>query len=223
MNMLHEKFYPLWVERELCSKNLKHAFSVEVKNETSKVKQMAYSSGSSVTTLSTGTLAKDLTICEEWDLSIDLKLPNRSTTEWRNIFSLYVNTITGQPDQRILAVFVRLDYSNVVLMISYNTNTSQSDKYNLTKKVDAGNWINLKINQKREVYEIMVDYKLVYSKTEFVPKAWTNMNLVTGDIIGKDNISTIIHYRKFKINSCKTRGNSINFLIELLYLLSLKH
>ena len=62
---------------------------MNVKKETAKVKHEVYSSGSSVTTLSTKTLAENLTICEEWKLSIDLNLPNRSTTEWKNIFSLY--------------------------------------------------------------------------------------------------------------------------------------
>ena len=46
---------------------------MDAKKETSKVKQIAYSSESSVKTLSTKTLAENLIICEEWSLSIDLK------------------------------------------------------------------------------------------------------------------------------------------------------
>ena len=92
---------------------------MEVKKEITQVKHEVYSSGSSVTTLSTKTLAEDLTICEEWKLSIDLKLPNRSTTEWRNIFSLYVDKSTGQPDKHILAVSIRPVQSNIMLMMNY--------------------------------------------------------------------------------------------------------
>ena len=80
-----------------------------------------YSSGSSVSTLSTDILAEKLTLCEEWSLSTDLKLPNRSTTELTNLFSLYVNTKKTKLDQRILAVSVQPDQSNVMLMLAYNT------------------------------------------------------------------------------------------------------
>ena len=91
---------------------------MEAKKEITNVNHEVYSSGSSVTTLSTKTLAENLTICEEWKLSIDLKLPNRSTTERRNMFSLYVDKNTGQQDQHILAVSARPGQSNVLLMIT---------------------------------------------------------------------------------------------------------
>ena len=170
---------------------------------------MVYSSGSSVTTLSTDILAKDLTLCEEWNLSIDLKVPSRSMAKWRKIFSVQVNETTHlKGDSSIPSVWIRPDQSNIMLMIAYNIKTSQSFKYNITKKVNAGNWVNLQINQMSGVYEIKVDYELVYSKTMFVPKTWKNVNLVTGDINGKANISTVVHYRNFKIDTCKRRGKS---------------
>ena len=177
-----------------------------MKNEKSKVKHKAYSSGSSVTPLSTKTLAKNMTICEKWNLSIDLKLTSRSTTEWTNVFSLYVNQNTGKLDQRILEVSVRPDQSKLMLMLAYKIDTSQSYEYSIRKKVNEGNWINLKISQKSGVYEIMVDYKIVYNKTYVKPKLWRDVNLVTGNVNGKDNSSTIVHYRNFEIITCKTRG-----------------
>ena len=79
-------------------------FLVGVKNKTAKVKlenldmsfeDEIYSSGSSVRTLSAETLTKDLTIFDEWSLSVDLKLPNRSTTKWRKFFSYQYSWATG--------------------------------------------------------------------------------------------------------------------------------
>ena len=158
---------------------------MEAKKETARAKHEVYSSGSSVTTLDTKTLAKDLTICEEWKLSIDLNLPNRSTTEWGNMLSLYVDKNTGQQDQHILAVSIRPGQSNVMLMINYDMSTNQKLTYSITKKVNAGNWINLKISQMSGVYEIKVDYKLVYNKTNFAPTTWTNVKLVTEKVARK--------------------------------------
>ena len=178
-----------------------------VKNETSKVNQKAYSSGPLVKTLNTEILSEDLTVCEEWSLSIDIKLPNRSIPKWKKVFSIQVNeTVDFNGNSSIPTVWIRPDQSNIMLMIAYNTNNSQSYEYNITKKVNAGNWINLKLSQKSGLYEIMVDYKLVYNKTKFVPETWTTVNLVTGDINIKDNNSTIVHYRNFNFNTCKRRG-----------------
>ena len=180
--------------------------SVDVKKETTIVQHEVYSSSSSLTTLSTKTLAEDLTICDEWKLSIDLKLPNRSKTEWKNIFSLYVDKNTGQPDQHILAVSIRRVQSNIMLMINYDMSTNQRLTYNITNKVNVDNWINLKISQMSGVYEIKVDYKLVYNKTNFAPTTWTNVKLITGKTSGKENTSIVALYQNFKINTCNTKS-----------------
>ena len=189
---------------------------MENKNETAKVKHEVYSSGSSVTTLSTKTLAENLTICEEWKLSIDLKLPNRSTTEWRNIFVLYDDKSTGQLDQHSLAVSITSDQSRVTLLIVYRIHTSKISKYKIRKKVNSNNWINLNLSQMKGVYEIKVDYKLVYNKSnlqKFAPTSRTNVKLVTGKVSGKpsgeENISIIVQYRNFKINTCKTTSKKL--------------
>ena len=180
---------------------------MENKNETAKVKHKVYSSGSSVSTLSSEILAKELTICEEWKLSIDLKLPNRSTTEWRNIFSLYnePNTL----DKRILAVSIRPGQSNLMMKIANDMFTSQTYDYKVTKKVNAGNWISLKISQMKGVYEIEVDYKIVYSITNVAPKTWTKVYLITGNTNFNEKVLTTIHYRNFKINTCRTKSKKL--------------
>ena len=180
---------------------------MQIKNDTSKVEHNVYSSSSSETTLNTETLAKDLHICEEWNLSIDLKLPNRSVTEWSNAFSVQVietTDLTG--GSRIPTVWIRPDQSNIMLMLAYSINTNQSYTYNITKKVNAGNWINLKISQMNGRQEVKVDYELVYNKTNPVPKTWTSLSLVTGNAGKTESISTSVHYRNFEIDTCKTKG-----------------
>ena len=183
-----------------------------------EVKHEIYSSGTPVRTLNAETLVEDLTICEEWKLSIDLKLPNQSATEWRNILSLYDDEEIGLLDKLILAVSIRPGQSNFMLKIAYKLNekyfnsikyTFQSFEYDITKEVSAGNWINLKISQMSGVYEIKVDYKLVYNKTNFKPTTWTYVNLVTGNTNVKENVLSTTQYRNFKINSCKTKSKKL--------------
>ena len=225
-----------WIKTDIKELRIWKLLSVETKNETAKVNHEVYSSSSSVTRFSTKVisneqflnfkkirlallpndttevLADDLTICEEWNLSIDLKLPNRSTKEWKNIFSLYVDNSTGvrnwnvnrQLDQRVLAVSVRPYQSSVVLMVAYNIDTSQSYVYNITKKVHARNWINLKISQMSGVYKIKLDNELVYNKNVSAQKV-RNVHLLTN---GKDSISVKVYYRSFKIKTCKKRGKT---------------
>ena len=93
-------------------------------------------------------------------------------------------------------------------MIDYKKDTSHSYKYNITTKVNVGNWLNLGISQMSGVFEIKVDYKLVYNKTNSVSKTWTSVNLVTGNTNGKEDNSTAVRYRNFKINTCKTKGKN---------------
>ena len=89
-------------------------------------------------------------------------------------------------------------------MIAYNIGSSQNYTYNLSKKVIADNWINLKISQMNGSYEIKVDYELVYNKPNF--GKWKDVSLVTGNTYGKENILAIVHYRNFEINTCKPNG-----------------
>ena len=183
---------------------------MRVENKTAKIKHETYSSGSSATTLRPNTLATRLTICEEWKLSIDLKLPNQSTTEWRQIFSLQVNG-TNDPTagSRISEVWIQSGPSSIMLMIAYDTDSNPNNTYNITTKLEVGNWINLKISQISEVYEIWVDYKLTYNKTISTPKPWTNVKLVTDSNYGTKNVSAVVHYRNFELNTCPKKGNII--------------
>ena len=156
--------------------------------------------------LSTKTVAKDLTICEEWNLSIDLKLPNRSTSEWRKVFTFQVNKVLTAKSS-MPSVWIRPDQSSFMLMITYGFEETYT--YNVTKKVNAGNWVNLKISQMNAVREIKVDYKLVYSITNYTPTTWTNVNLTTGDTYANENFSTMVYYRSFEIDTCKTKSEKL--------------
>ena len=149
-------------------------------------------------------------ICEEWDLSIDLKSPNQSATELQKLFSLQsvkaTTNLTVGPS--IVEVWGQRNKSNLMIMISFNTDTNQSHSYNFTRKVNAANWINLRISQISGGQEVKVDYKLVYRQTKSVSKTWTNVNLVT------ENTTTFIQYRKLKINTCKTKGKTIKYKLR---------
>ena len=191
---------------------------MDAKSEKLKLNRKAYSSGSSVKKLGTEILAENLTICAEWNLSIDLKLPSRLGTEMRSIFSLYAKNNTGQLGQLVLTASIRPDQSNVELIIAYklddkspinsSKSRSQNNRYNITKKVNESNWIQLKISQMNEVYEINLDSELVFNKKIRAAKTWKNVKLVTGKAREKDKISTVVYYRSFKINTCKARGKS---------------
>ena len=151
------------------------------------------------------TLPKDLTLCEEWSLSIDLKLPSRSTKEWSKLFSLHNNGGTNPTTaSHISAAWIRPDQSSVMLMIAYNIDNNLNYTYNVTTKLNVGNWINLKISQLSGIYAIKVDYKLVYNKTNSFPKPWANVKLVTGNTNG--NFLATSHYRNFEIDTCPKKG-----------------
>ena len=80
----------------------------------------------------------------------------------------------------------------------------------MTTKINADNWINLKINQISRVYEIFVNYKLVYN-TRSVPKTWANLDLVMGNTNGssiKEKRLAIVQYRNFEIKTCSVQGKS---------------
>ena len=183
---------------------------MEVKQETSRVKHKAYSSGASVVKLSPEILAEGLTVCKEWKLSIDLKLPSRSIAERRKILSVKgINDVNK--DSIIPVVWIRPYQSNFMLMVAYNAN--QTYMYNITKAVNLGNWINLKMSQIAGKQKIKVDNKLVHEKTNSVLKPWTNVSLVTGNFGEQENVSTIVHYRNFEISTCKKQGKIKKFAL----------
>ena len=112
------------------------------------------------------------------------------------------------------SVWIRPDQSSFMLMITYGFESNKNYTYNLTKKVSVGNWVNLKISQMNAVREIKIDYKLVYSKANYLPKSWINVNVIMGNT-GIENLSTVVHYRNFEISTCKTKGEFFTSMDEL--------
>ena len=169
--------------------------------------------------LGTKIVDKGLFLCEDWVLSIDFKLADQSTKNWNNLFGLQVGPWTPQNQSlkhkfvdfgngdrtagsHILAVWVQTDRSNVMLLIKSNLNNNPNFSYNTTTKFDKYNWINLKISQTNELYEIKVNYKKVFNVTNSTPEKWMNVNLVMGNTYEARYISAVGHYRKLKIITC---------------------
>ena len=177
-------------------------------SKTSKAK--IFSSGSSVTKMiGTKTLKTGLKLCEDWDLSIDLKLPNQSTTQWKNVFGLQVEGTTNEgPGSRVPAVFIQKDQAQVKLHVSYTPfGTKSNHYYNFPNSFNTGSFINLKISQNNKVYEIKVDDKLVHKATNPNPKSWSNVKVVVGNTYGKTFYSTALgDYRNFEIYTCSSSG-----------------
>ena len=148
-------------------------------------------------------------MCEDWVLSIDLKLTNKSTKEWSSVYSLSV--LRFQPEvfsngsanlkngSSLQAVWLRQDESNVMFTVVYNP-IGIKFTFNVTKKFD--NWINLKISHLDGVYKIKVDYKEVFNTKIVVSKMWYKIILVMGNANGTGFISAIGQYRNFDIITC---------------------
>ena len=102
--------------------------TISTTTSTSISSKSSYSSGPSAETISTQTLASGLTICEDWNISVDLKLPSQfaptckwQTCGWPNIFSLQVNgTIDGEMGSRIPAVWI-IPYKQDLIWIGIST------------------------------------------------------------------------------------------------------
>ena len=169
-------------------------------------KNKVFSSGPSVSKIvETKTLKKGLTLCEDWDLSIDLKLPSQSTLNWKNVFSLQVEgTADQKPGSRVPAVFIQKGKAQVQLQVSYTPfGTKSNHLFNFPTfiKFNTGNWINLKISQNNKAYEIKFDDKLVHTEMNSSPQVWSNVKVVIGNTYG-NYLTALGEYRNFEIYSC---------------------
>ena len=182
--------------------------------------EYAYSSGSLITALDTKTLDTNLFICENWVVSIDLKLTEQSTTKWSNIFSLQLNSSV-----EILALWVRPNQSHLALLVDYNLNNTIKHSFNASIKFNIDNWLNVRVSQVNEVFEIKVDYRQVHNITNFTAETWRYVNIVTGNI-NETEILAVAQYRNFDIVTCAQLRKIIKFLtlfnIFLDYCLQLK-
>ena len=156
--------------------------------------------------LSTNTLDTNIIMCEDWVFSIDLKLTKQSAANWRSVLSFQV--LSSQPEvisngTRMLAVLIRQDESNFMLMVDDKIhNNTSSYTYNITENFN--NWINLKISQTNGVYEIRVDYKQVYNIPNSISNTWYKASLVPRNETGF--IPVVGHYRNFDIITCPRKN-----------------
>ena len=167
-----------------------------------------YSSGSLETEISTNTVAHGLTICEDWDLSIDLFLPSQQPTGWRNIFGLQVyGTGPSQAGARVPALWIvhGPHSSDLRLMASISNAVGTEPFYHYYFHITAETWFNLKLTQRNGFYQIKVNSSLIHEKQITDTKTWDNVNVVIGnfyDYQDGSHVSAVGKYRKFEINSC---------------------
>ena len=69
-------------------------------------------------------------------------------------------------------------------------------------KFNTNGWINLKIRQIHNIYEIKIDNKIVHRVVTFKPKKWRNVDLIIGNTYGTGKVLDIGKYRNFEINTC---------------------
>ena len=80
-------------------------------------------------------LATGLTICEDWKLSVDLKLPNQPTNKWLNVFGVQVATAKhGTHGARIPAIWITANKKDIYLHICNSINNYHNFCYNTKTK-----------------------------------------------------------------------------------------
>ena len=135
-------------------------------------------------------------------MSIDLKMPDEVTTDWRTLFSLQTTKSFSLRDgSHILALFVQLGQSNVEFMINYNIEANLKYTFKTKTKSNGNKWTNIKIRQINGFYEIMINNKFV-KRTDVSPREITNSYLLTRE--------SFAQYRNFEIKTCM-KGKTIKF------------
>ena len=70
--------------------------------------KVVYSSGNSVSTITTKVLKTGIKLCQNWELTIDLKIPDQSINHWTNIFGIQKeNSVNMQTGSRLPALFIQ--------------------------------------------------------------------------------------------------------------------
>ena len=167
-------------------------------------------------TIEPKTLATGLRLCDDWDLSIDLKLfmrPENRNKE-KNIFGLKVSGTNGyflDPGSRLPSLFIKKGLNYIRLYASLITSSSYSFVYgeqgNGPDSIAKGKWYTLKLSQVDGWYMMKVNDKIVHIKSNTKSQTWDNVELVMGDTYGKPNFAPAVgQYKNFEINSCETKS-----------------
>ena len=163
-------------------------------------------------------LATGLTICEDWKLSVDLKLPSQPTPYWLNVFGVQVwSAIYGTPGAFIPAVWILKNQKEIYLHICNAVVDNHNYCFNTQTKWNTGNWINLKLSQINGIYEIRVDNKLQHKVTNTQPRTWNNVSVVIGNSYASKKGKykpAVGEYQNFELDPCEkaatTTKSSIN-------------
>ena len=150
-----------------------------------------------------------MAICENWDLSIDLKLPFQNPGEWINVFGVTIkNPDKENPalnGQSLPAVWIHPSSSQLGLNLRvsywYTEVGSKYHPHDILTNYDWDSWINLKVSQTEGMYEVKVDDVSVHTISNSNTQAWENVKIVMGNTNGW-YISAIGEYRNFEFRSC---------------------
>ena len=180
---------------------------------TTAISKLSYSSGSSVKSIKTKTIARGIRICKDWNISVDLKLPSQliAREKTANIFSLQVNgTIDGEFGSRIPAVWLTNTGLSHPLWIGIcNQIGDYWCSWMETPEIKTDQWVNLKIGQRESqatkewIYEVKVDDKIIHSISNWKPQEWSNVNVIMGNTYRNTLYEPAKgEYRSFKLSSC---------------------
>ena len=183
--------------------------------QTSSKNKFVYSSGSSVYTITTKVLKTGIKLCKNWDLTIDLKIPNQPIKHWTNIFGIQQeNSVNMQTGSRLPALQIHEKHKihgnaflkhSLYLNIASEIGNDPNYEFELIKW-DPDRWTNLKISQISGLFKIEIDgkeYKKVQNPT---PKEWNNVKIVMGNLYlpskGWYYTASKGEYKNFKLRTC---------------------
>ena len=204
----HEDYTVLWIKKDLHWMQPGFWNDVPGFNDAEVICQLDYppvlcSKASAIT--SNKVLATGLTICEDWKLSVDLKLPNQLTDKWLNVFGIQVATARDSTyGGRIPAIWINAKKQDIYLHICNSMNNQLNVCYNTKTKWNTGKWINLKLSQTNGLYEIRVENKLVHQVVNQTPRMWNNVKVVAGNTYNNNRfVPASGQYRDFKMKTCE--------------------
>ena len=187
----------------------------------SSKRAIIFSSGPSVTKIESKTLATGLTLCNDWEISIDLKLSLNPVNKMKTktIFSLQVKGVNyPEKGSRIPSLFIMKgrDYialwaslrgrpdSTVAIIYGFGQNHNGPNPEYFETKV----WYNFKLSRINGRMDMKINNKIVKRRDNIQYKSWDNVDLVMGSTSSNSNeyVPAQGEYRNFEIKSCQIKG-----------------
>ena len=178
--------------------------------------KVVYSSGNSVSTIATKVLKTGIKLCQNWELTIDLKIPDQSINHWTNIFGIQKeNSVNMQTGSRLPALFIQEYQSSqpnyyqthsLYLCIASEIGGNPNYPFKFIKW-QPDKWTNLKINQINGTFKIEIDGKEYKKVQNPKPKEWNNVKIEMGNLY-LPNMGIWYYtaskgeYKNFKLRTC---------------------